>query len=109
MIPPYIKIICFLFHPLGMVIRYQRNVYEFFTLCLRNVKITGKKEKPDRLQADAICLMYQTLGKERLFRLMAKGENDAACRYVPLGILFPQIERIRQEEQKHAQALLSLL
>lgn len=72
-------------------------------------KITGKKEKPDRLQADAICLMYQTLGKERLFRLMAKGENDAACRYVPLGILFPQIERIRQEEQKHAQALLSLL
>ena len=59
MIPPYIKIICFLFHPLGMVIRYQRNVYEFFTLCLRIVKkyigAFQKKKSPEFLRD--FCLL----------------------------------------------------
>lgn len=71
--------------------------------------ITGDKRNPDRTQGDMICMLYRILGKERLFRLMAKGEYAAANGYASLAIVFPQLKSVLQDEQKHGDALMGLL
>ncbi len=79
---------------------------------LRHAKIfrsiTGVKKKPDRTQGDMICGMYRLMGRERLFRLMAKGEYSAGKGYAPLTAIFPRLESVRKDEQKHGDALMGL-
>lgn len=71
-------------------------------------KLTGVKKVPGRTQGDAVCLLYRTMGKAKLFRLMARGEYAAVNRYSALSVLFPQLEEVMEDEQKHGDALMGL-
>jgi hypothetical protein len=48
------------------------------------------------------------VGKAKLFPLMARGEYAAVNRYSALSVLYPQLEAVIEDEQKHGDALMEL-
>lgn len=76
------------------------NVFKAIT----KVVLTPKKTK-----ARLICLLYRLLGRERLYRLIAKGEYEAAKKYEALISDFPTVARVQADEKRHGDMVSALL
>ena len=72
-------------------------------------ELTEKTLKPKKTKAIMIPLMYRLIGKKKLYPLIAKKEYDAAKKYEGLLAAFPQVERVKNDETYHGDAVLSLL
>ena len=54
-------------------------------------------------------LLYHLLGRKRLYRMIAKGEYDAAVGYEHLITDFPEVEKVRNDEKRHGDIVSALL
>ena len=57
--------------------------------------------KPRRTKAVLLPFLYRALGRKITYRLIARGEYDAARAYEHLIPAFPEVESIRADEQRH--------
>ena len=73
------------------------------------VKYTGKAVKANPTKAIMIPLMYKTLGREKVYPLIAKGEYDAAEKYKSVVKDFPEVETVMNDEVYHGDAVYGLL
>ena len=72
-------------------------------------KYTGMKLKAKPTKAVLIPLLYKTIGREKLYPIIAKGEYDAAEKYKGIIADFPEAETVMNDETHHGDAVLSLL
>lgn len=65
--------------------------------------------RPRSTKAVLLPLLYRVIGKKRLYPLIAKGEYDAQKRYQPVAERFPEVESVKNDEQRHGDTVLALL
>lgn len=65
--------------------------------------------KPQKTMAFIMPLLYRLLGKRWLYRLIAKGEYDAAVGYEHLIADFPEFESVKNDEKRHGDIVSALL
>ena len=54
-------------------------------------------------------ILYYLLGKNRLYKIIANGEYDAAVRYEHLIAEFPEVESVKNDEKRHGDIVSGLL
>lgn len=64
---------------------------------------------PKKTKAIMVPAMYKTIGKEKLYPIIAKGEYDAADKYRKIIEDFPDAEAVMNDENHHGDAVLGLL
>ena len=65
--------------------------------------------KPKKTMAVIMPLLYRILGKKRLYKMIAKGEYDAAVGYEHLIADFPDVESVKNDEKRHGDIVSGLL
>ena len=70
---------------------------------------TKQALKPKKTMAVAMPFLYRLLGKKRLYKMIAKGEYDAAIGYEHLIADFPDVESVNSDEKRHGDIVSSLL
>ncbi len=65
--------------------------------------------KPKKTLAIIMPFLYRLLGKKRLYKLIAKGEYDAAVGYEHLIADYPEVENIKNDEKRHGDMVSYLL
>ena len=70
---------------------------------------TKQTLKPQKTMSVVLPLLYRLLGKTRLYRLIAKGEYDAAVAYEHLIADFPEVESVKNDEKRHGDIVSALL
>ena len=73
------------------------------------IRYTQQTLKPRRTKAILLPFLYRVLGRKITYRLIAKGEYDAARAYEHLIPAFPEVESIRVDEQRHGDTVKALL
>ena len=72
-------------------------------------KYTGLTLKANPAKSILIPLMYKTIGREKLYPIIAKGEYDAADKYRHIIAEFPEVETVMNDEVHHGDAVAGLL
>ncbi len=72
-------------------------------------RYTGQTLKPNPTKAILIPAMYKTIGKEKLYPIIAKAEYDAAEKYKNIIADFPEVEEVMNDEVHHGDAVMGLL
>lgn len=72
-------------------------------------ELSGKRRKPGNTKAILIPMLYRTIGKEKLYPMIAEKEYDAARNYEALLEDFPSIESVRADEVRHGDLVKGLL
>lgn len=72
-------------------------------------KYTGLTLKPNPTKAIMVPAMYKTMGKEKVYPIIAKGEYDAADKYKNIIADFPEVAEVMNDETYHGDAVLGLL
>lgn len=80
-------------------LRHEGVIYE----------ITGVPVKANPTKAIMVPLMYKTIGRKRVYKIIAKAEYGAADKYKEIVDDFPEIEAIMNDEVHHGDAVLGLL
>ena len=70
---------------------------------------TGQTLKPNPTKAVIIPAMYKTVGKEKLYPVIAKAEYEAAEKYKNIIADFPEVEEVMNDEVHHGDAVMGLL
>ena len=70
---------------------------------------TVRKLRPNPAKAIFIPLLYQLIGKEKLYPLIAKGEYDAAEKYKNIIADYPEVISVMNDEIHHGDAVMGLL
>lgn len=73
------------------------------------IRYTEQSLKPRKAKAILLPFLYRTLGRRITYRLIAKGEYDAAKAYEHLIPAFSEVESIRADEQRHGDEVKALL
>ncbi len=71
--------------------------------------LTNEVLQPKSTKAVVIPLLYRIIGKKRLYPVIAKGEYDAVRKYEPVAAAFPEVESVKDDEQRHGDTVLALL
>ncbi len=64
---------------------------------------------PGKLQASAVVILYQLLGKRALYPFIAKFEYNAIPKYEKMMKKYPEVEAVKNDEKRHGDTVLSLL
>lgn len=72
-------------------------------------RYTGQTLRPNPAKGILVPLMYRTLGKEKVYPVIAKGEYDAAGKYSKIIADFPEAETVMNDETHHGDAVMGLL
>lgn len=72
-------------------------------------RYTGKTLKANPTKAIVIPNLYRTIGREKLYPIIAKGEYDAADKYKNIVADFPEVETVMNDETHHGDAVMGLL
>lgn len=70
---------------------------------------TKQALKPRKMMARIMPLLYYLFGKKRLYKMIAKGEYDAAVGYEHLIADFPEVESVKNDEKRHGDIVSGLL
>ena len=70
---------------------------------------TKEALKPKKTMARIMPVLYYLLGKKRLYKIIAKGEYDAAIGYEHLIAEFPEVESVKNDEKRHGDIVSELL
>ena len=71
---------------------------------------TKKVLKPKKTMARIMPILYYLLGKNRLYKIIAKGEYDAATNYEHLIADFLlEVESVKNDEHRHGDIVSGLL
>lgn len=72
-------------------------------------RYTGKTLRANPTKAIVIPNLYRTIGREKLYPIIAKGEYDAADKYKNIIADFPEVEAVMNDETHHGDAVMGLL
>ena len=72
-------------------------------------KYTGRTLNAKPAKSVLIPLMYRTIGREKLYTVIARGEYDAAEKYKSIIPDFPEVETVMNDEKHHGDAVMNLL
>lgn len=72
-------------------------------------RYTEQTLKPNPTKAIIIPAMYKTIGKEKLYPIIAKAEYKAAEKYKNIIADFPEVEEVMNDEVHHGDAVMGLL
>jgi len=72
-------------------------------------RLTGAKVEPDGWRIFIVPLMARILGLTFTIKLMERGEAGAEKAYAALSGRVPEVDKIRQDEGDHEQALIGML
>lgn len=72
-------------------------------------RYTGRDIKPNRLKTTWYTILFYLLGYTFVLRLMENAEHDTAKAYRSLPTALPEVETIIAHEEKHEEALISIL
>ena len=70
---------------------------------------TGQTIKANPTKGIVVPAMYKTLGKEKVYQIIAKGEYEAAEKYKNIIADFPEVEEVMNDEVHHGDAVMGLL
>lgn len=71
--------------------------------------MTNEMLKPKNTKAIVIPLLYRVIGKKTLYPIITRKEYDAAKKYEPVAARFPEVEAVKNDEQRHGDTVLALL
>lgn len=71
--------------------------------------LTSERLKPKGTKAILLPILYRVIGKKRLYPIIARGEYDAVKKYEPVAARFPEVESVKNDEQRHGDTVLALL
>ena len=71
--------------------------------------MTNEVLKPKSTKAIVIPLLYRLVGKKKLYPIIARKEYDAVKKYEPVAARFPEVESVKNDEQRHGDTVLGLL
>ena len=71
--------------------------------------MTNEVLKPQSSKAIVIPLLYRLIGKKKLYPIIAQKEYDAVKKYEPVAVRFPEVESVKNDEQRHGDTVLGLL
>ena len=71
--------------------------------------LTNQTLMPKKTMAFFLPKLYRILGKKRLYPLIAQGEYNAVKSYEPLAGRFPEIQSVKDDEQRHGDTVMNLL
>ena len=71
--------------------------------------LTNEVLKPKSTKAIVIPILYRVIGKKRLYPIIAQREYDAVRKYEPVAAKFPEVESVKNDEQRHGDTVLALL
>ena len=71
--------------------------------------MTNQVLRPKNTKAILLPILYRLIGKKKLYPIIAKGEYDAVKKYEPLAARFPEVESVKNDEQRHGDTVLALL
>lgn len=71
--------------------------------------VTGRTLEPKRTKARLLPLLYRLLGRRRLYPLIARGEYAAVKNYRAMAGRYPGVSGVRDDEQRHGDAVMALL
>ncbi|MBR6367258.1 MAG: rubrerythrin [Bacteroidaceae bacterium] len=72
-------------------------------------RYTKETLKPGRAKSYLIAVLYYVLGRNRLYKVIAKGEYDAAVAYEHLISEFPEVQRVKDDEKRHGDIVSALI
>ena len=105
-----------MYQRLAKVVRTEREREAFLQLAReegRHASVfhayTKEVLKPKKTMARIMPWLYYILGKKRLYKLIAKGEYDAAIGYEHLIKDFPEVESVKNDEKRHGDIVSELL
>ena len=105
-----------MYQRLAQVVKTERERETFLQLAReegRHASVfhayTKQTLKPQKTMSVIMPLLYRRLGKRWLYRLIAKGEYDAAVGYEHLIADFPEVESVRNDEKRHGDIVSALL
>ena len=71
--------------------------------------LTNEVLKPKSTKAIVIPILYRAIGKKKLYPIIAQREYDAVRKYEPVAAKFPEVESVKNDEQRHGDTVLALL
>ena len=71
--------------------------------------LTDQVLKPKNAKAILLPILYRVVGKKKLYPVIARGEYDAVKKYEPVAARFPEVESVKNDEQRHGDTVLALL
>ncbi len=105
-----------MYQRLAKIVKSERERSTFLQLAKeegRHARVfhayTQEVLRPRKAKALMMPVLYYLLGKKRLYKLIAKGEYDAALGYEHLIGDFPEVQRVKDDEQRHGDVVSSLL
>ena len=71
--------------------------------------MTNEVLKPKSTKAIVVPLLYRVIGKKKLYPIIAKKEYDAKVKYEPVAARFPEVESVKNDEQRHGDTVMAML
>lgn len=72
-------------------------------------RLTKKRLLPKPGKAVLLPALYKSIGKERLYPMIAKREYEAFNTYAPVANRFPSIKRVQKDEAHHGDVIMGML
>ena len=72
-------------------------------------ELTKTPLKGKRTKAILLPILYTCIGRRFLYPLIARGEYNAVTTYEPVAERFPEVESVKQDEQRHGDTVMALL
>ena len=105
-----------MYHALAKVVKDPRDAETFRQLAAEEGRhaavfkaMTNEVLKPKHTKAIVIPLLYRLIGKKKLYPIIAQKEYDAVKKYEPVAARFPEVESVKDDEQRHGDTVLGLL
>ena len=105
-----------MYNALAKVVKDSRDAETFRQLAAEEGRhaavfkaMTNEVLKPKGVKAIVVPLLYRLIGKKKLYPIIARKEYDAEKKYEPVAVRFPEVESVKNDEQRHGDTVLGLL
>ena len=105
-----------MYNALARVVKDSRDAETFRQLAAEEGRhaavfkaMTNEVLKPKSTKAVVIPLLYRVIGKKKLYPIIAQKEYDAVKKYESVAARFPEVESVKNDEQRHGDTVLGLL
>ncbi|MCR4674832.1 MAG: rubrerythrin [Lachnospiraceae bacterium] len=105
-----------MYQRLAKIVKTERERNAFLQLAKeegRHARVfhdyTKEPLKAKKTMAHIMPILYFLLGRKRLYKIIAKGEYDAAKGYEHLIADFPEVESVKNDEHRHGDIVFGLI
>lgn len=98
-----------MYKALADAVKDPRDREIFLQLAAVFKKLTGQTLAPKKTLSVVLPLLYNALGRKRLYSIIAKGEYKAVNTYAPVAERFASVESVKNDEKRHGDMVMALL